>query len=248
MGELMEVSTLIDEKTEISSILSTIIPDYEMWDLKSNFVSKGINGVSYSFEYALISRKDEEKVPVILLRGNKNDRLDQIAALHLKSKAINASRKIAISSTFCTPYENFLAGMFNVTLVRENSLESVQFGESETRTRNIVKSVRRANPTPGLGSGSNRKREYNANRKRRDRTKIVHDILELADSNVSFGITKIIYRCNLNYNSAQTIINDLIDRRLLEILNTNGAKKKFRITETGLSFLSDLKKLSFSDS
>ena len=240
-------STYIDEKEFINNILSTGLPEENNWELKTDYITTGKEGVVLTFDYILVSKDGYEKIPILLLKGGKNERLDQIAGLHLKSKAINANRKIAISSTSCTPYENFLAGIFNVSIIRESATEPLSLSESERKTRNEIRTVRKSESTVKNQQTTKKKREYNANRKRRDRTKIVHDILELADSNGTLGITKIIYRCNLNYNSAQKIINDLVSRKLIEVMSSSGIKKKFRITETGLTFLSDLKKLSFVD-
>lgn len=240
-------STYIDEKEFINNLILNILPEQNNWELKANYITTGKGGTILNFDYMLVSRDESEKIPILLLKGGKNERLDQIASLHLKSKAINATRKIAISSTSCTPYENFLAGIFNVNIIRESSTEQLSLVESERKTRNDIRIAKKTENTIRSQPVVKKKREYNANRKRRDRTKIVHDILELADSNGTLGITKIIYRCNLNYNSAQKIINDLVSRKLIEVMASSGIKKKFRITETGLTFLSDLKKLSFVD-
>jgi predicted transcriptional regulator len=40
---------------------------------------------------------------------------------------------------------------------------------------------------------------------------------------------------------------ELLDRKLLETLPTGGVKNKFKITESGLHFLNDLKKLTLTE-
>ena len=139
-------STYIDEKEFINNILSTGLPEENNWELKTDYITTGKEGVVLTFDYILVSKDGYEKIPILLLKGGKNERLDQIAGLHLKSKAINANRKIAISSTSCTPYENFLAGIFNVSIIRESATEPLSLSESERKTRNEIRTVRKVRP------------------------------------------------------------------------------------------------------
>ncbi len=245
----MGLTALISEDEILSSLLNNSILGMDDWELKHNFVTSGTDGTVNSFEYILISKRDFQKIPIVILKGSKSERMDQIAVLHLKSKSIGATQKIAITTQVCTPYENFLAGIFNVTVIREGA--TINLSDNEASNRNTLKTVKREgtpNASEKQPEQARRKRESaSLARKRRDRTKIVHDILELADSYGSLGITKIIYRCNLNYNSAQKIMNELLDRKLLETLPTGGVKNKFKITESGLHFLNDLKKLTLTE-
>ena len=245
----MGLTALISEDEILSSLLNNSILGMDDWELKHNFVTSGTDGTVNSFEYILISKRDFQKIPIVILKGSKSERMDQIAVLHLKSKSIGATQKIAITNQVCTPYENFLAGIFNVTVIREGA--TINLSDNEASNRNTLKTVKREgtpNASEKQPEQARRKRESaSLARKRRDRTKIVHDILELADSYGSLGITKIIYRCNLNYNSAQKIMNELLDRKLLETLPTGGVKNKFKITESGLHFLNDLKKLTLTE-
>jgi hypothetical protein len=205
----MGLTALISEDEILSSLLNNSILGMDDWELKHNFVTSGTDGTVNSFEYILISKRDFQKIPIVILKGSKSERMDQIAVLHLKSKSIGATQKIAITNQVCTPYENFLAGIFNVTVIREGA--TINLSDNEASNRNTLKTVKREgtpNASEKQPEQARRKRESaSLARKRRDRTKIVHDILELADSYGSLGITKIIYRCNLNYNSAQKIMN-----------------------------------------
>ena len=53
------------------------------------------------------------------------------------------------------------------------------------------------------------KMQGNFQSKRRDKSKIIVDILSLTGQENGAGITKIIYKCNLNYKSAVTILDDM---------------------------------------
>lgn len=73
--------------------------------------------------------------------------------------------------------------------------------------------------------------------RKRDRSDIIREILSFIDSSNCTGITSIIYKCNLNYNSANKIINKLISKQLIEIVEHENNKKSFIVTEKGKAFL-----------
>ena len=79
---------------------------------------------------------------------------------------------------------------------------------------------------------------------KRDRSDIIREILAFIDSSDCTGITSIIYKCNLNYNSANKIIDQLISRQLIAILEHEKNKKSFTLTEKGRSFLRAVELLS----
>ena len=67
----------------------------------------------------------------------------------------------------------------------------------------------------------------------------------MAKGSGEIGITKIIYKCNLNYRSALRAVNELLEGKLLEIGDSSGAKQKYQITNEGLNLLDELKKFNF---
>lgn len=73
--------------------------------------------------------------------------------------------------------------------------------------------------------------------RKRDRTDIIREILSFIDSSDCTGITSIIYKCNLNYNSASKIVDHLISKQFIEIVEHDNNKKTFSLTEKGRSFL-----------
>ena len=77
---------------------------------------------------------------------------------------------------------------------------------------------------------------------RREKIFIVKEILELLKINDNINITKIIYKCNLNYRYAVTLLESLIKKGIVENIEyKNGVK--YRMTGEGLKYLEQLQKL-----
>ncbi len=55
-------------------------------------------------------------------------------------------------------------------------------------------------------------------------------------------ITKIVYKCNLNYKYCSDLLNDLIKINTIEVLEEKMGIK-YKITQFGREYLSNLKKL-----
>ncbi|MEM3851762.1 MAG: winged helix-turn-helix domain-containing protein [Methanomassiliicoccales archaeon] len=74
---------------------------------------------------------------------------------------------------------------------------------------------------------------------RRNQMDIVKEILTVA--NISeVTKTQIVYKCNLSFEYAQKILSNLVDERLLELMEQKG-KRTFKTTKKGSIFLKSLK-------
>lgn len=226
------------------------------WNLVEEYLANEEGKNPHKFDYALISVNNEKDViPINILNGNKTERMDQIVLLYLRAKSLLLQRRYAITSINVTPYENFLSGIFSVPIVKSiilrgnngfTRISSDGLTEVEKEGFSNSKQTRSASnlEVDSLPADEDRKDLAN-NRRRRDHTRIIHDILNLAKNNGEIGITKIIYKCNLNYRSALRAVNELLDGKLLEIGDSTGAKQKYQITTEGLTLLDDLKKFNF---
>lgn len=231
-----------------------IVFNLKDWNLKQNYTIRGDAKNSYRFDYVLVSTNNKDMIPIEILTGNKTERMDQIVILYLRAKNLFMQKRYAISSINVTPYENFLSGIFSVPIVKsivlrdENGflrLTPEGISERESFSSSRLRVDREEKSSQEVMASTDEKKESAGSRRRRDHTRIIHDILTLAKSNGEIGITKIIYKCNLNYRSALRAVTELLDGKLLEIGDTAGAKQKYQITEEGLVLLDDLKKFNF---
>ncbi len=224
------------------------------WNLKQDYTIRGEGRTAHKFDFALISMNNEKDViPINILSGNKTDRMDQIVLLYLRAKNLFLQKRYAVTSINITPYENFLSGIFSVPVVKsivlkdkDGFLRITSEGISEVEASGLTpsKPVRQETMEQESMASMDEKRDA-ASRRRRDHTRIIHDILTLAKGSGEIGITKIIYKCNLNYRSALRAVNELLEGKLLEIGDSSGAKQKYQITSEGLNLLDDLKKFNF---
>lgn len=232
-----------------------VVFNLDDWNLKQDYVAKEDGRNLLKFDYALISVNNEKEViPINVLTGNKTERMDQIVLLYLRAKSVFLQKRYAITSINVTPYENFLSGIFTVPIVRSVVLKDHNgfmrisadgITEVEQNSGSNEKQNKSLSTLEGSNVQSEEEKKDLSNRRRRDHTRIIHDILSLAKNNGEIGITKIIYKCNLNYRSALRAVNELLDGKLLEIGNASGAKQKYQITSEGLVLLDDLKKFNF---
>lgn len=75
--------------------------------------------------------------------------------------------------------------------------------------------------------------------KRRDRTKVIVDILTEALKGANK--TRLVYRSNLNFTLFKSYITFLIDKGLIEVINT--PEGCYRTTGKGIEFLESYKKI-----
>ncbi len=61
----------------------------------------------------------------------------------------------------------------------------------------------------------------------------------LLSSDACAGITSIIYKCNLNYNTALKTIDELLRKEYIKV-ELNDKKREYLVTERGESFLETL--------
>ncbi len=224
------------------------------WNLKQNYTVRGDDGRAFTFDFALEpENSNNEIIPIKLLSGNKTERMDQIVILYLRSKELQLQTRYAVTPINVTPYENFLSGIFSVPVVKSIALEegtSLMRITSEGITGIEPEGVTVRKPSRNEMSTQDsiaptEEKKDNGSRRRRDHTRIIHDILTLAKGSGEIGITKIIYKCNLNYRSALRAVNELLEGKLLEIGDSSGAKQKYQITNEGLNLLDELKKFNF---
>ncbi|MCL5881455.1 MAG: hypothetical protein M1592_02595 [Candidatus Thermoplasmatota archaeon] len=249
----MEVAEFSSKrKAQISS--DEIMFNLDDWDLETNFSIMGSSKIIHQFDYALVSLNDRsEIIPIAVLTGTKQERMESIVLLHLRTKDLSLSRKFAISGSTVTPYENFLSGMFSVPVVKavvlanEDKTVRISYDGVNSKSSMIPESQKSTAKKPDheeIESEISMKDEITM-RHRRDHTMIMHDILSLARTYGDLGITKIIYKCNLNYRSALRAVNELLDNKLIEISDNGGAKQKYKITTEGLSMLEEMRHFTF---
>ncbi len=71
---------------------------------------------------------------------------------------------------------------------------------------------------------------------KRDKYRIIRDILYFVSYQEMVNKTRIVYKCNLNFKNANRILNELQRMELLGIM-ISGKTSNYFVTEKGLDFL-----------
>lgn len=207
---------------------SDLFVDCSKWQLLKNATVKVQDGNPKTFDYLLEDKNKGESPGIVVWSGGHGDAY--IAYISEYVQNIKSALNAVITSHSPTLHEQNFARSKGVTLIRALKLmeEDGTFTEIPGSTKNFLFSETRINTIT----------------KRRSRKKVVEDILSVLNDEGGLSITKIVYRCNLNYQYAARILNELISKRLL-LLNDLGSRRIFRITDKGKELLSTLSTIDF---
>ncbi len=219
---------------EVTSILGY---NQDEWKVVYNVEIKGNSQVSHLFETALQSRSDGRVVPILYLSATDEDNSKKIMLHRVKTTDTMMPGGLVVTNYEMNSKEQALCKICNMRIFR---IRGQVFGGN----RNVV-----GNPTHEFGVESQLNgREILESRKRgrvqrrnRDRTKIVMDILSNVQYMRGASITQLIYKCNLNYKSAKSILSDLISRELLKVVLYDEQVRKYELTERGRTALERLR-------
>ena len=204
----------------------------EYWGLEIGSVMEDKDGGINSFDYVIHDRHSSSFFVAMKLKSPEGERLEEISLLSIQSKNVGASRYFAISGKEFTKREKSLTGILHIERVKAimyDGKEMIVIEDMDLKKEyNNLRIKKRENPK----------------NHRRDRSKIMIDILSLTRQEEGAGITKIIYKCNLNYRAALSFIEEMKDRGLIQMLENEFKQKRYTITGEGLKTLSELVRLS----
>ncbi len=219
---------------EISEVLGF---NHEEWKLVNDVEIKGHSQVTHLFETALQSIKDGRLIPILYLSRLDEDKSKKIMLHRVKSTDTMIPGGLVVTDYDLEAKEQALCEICNMRIYRINSHV---IPSAVARTKNVTLNLS-DDTTDMAHENLNARKKSRVQRRNRDRTKIVMDIL----SNVQFlrgaSITQLIYKCNLNYKSAKTILSDLISRELLRVVMYDEQIRKYELTERGRTALERLR-------
>ena len=209
---------LSDDRLPVVSTGSLVLNEY-YWDVYPNNKSPGSNQVGASYEMKFVSKADS-KTMLVFIATEMTNVVSMIATSAVVRDMSNSSYACALFSSFSYK-ERVLAKSLSVYLV--NSIDYIRTDGSVTKIRS-EKLLIRIHDTSDIRT------------RKRQKIEIMSDILHFIRSSDCKGITSIIYRCNLNYNTALKMIDELIKKDYLKVKETDD-KKTYIVTEKGRLFL-----------
>lgn len=208
------------------------------WSIVENVKIKGKSQAIHTFELALESNRDHSVIPVLYLHELEEGKSEKIMLHRVKSSDISASNGYVIADYDMDAKERALCEICNLRIVRLSGTPVVSNGEITTNSPIKYETRFTADYSQ---PHSFRDRRPQIKRRNRDRTKITQEILENVLYLEGASITQLIYKCNLNYKSAKTILDEMISKELIKTVDYKNTGKRYELTERGRRALERLR-------
>lgn len=219
----------------ITFLRKLIAADREM-TYSVNARIEGRSGLRHRFDFLIRSSDGTGEATVGMIIGKDiKDRMAKISSFYASSTDVSASRAILIL--------DYDPSMEEKMLITALGLEISVIGESPGLIIPEIESSQGASKLKSHGSRElpvQSKKPSRTRKKYRDRTQIIHEILTSTSNFGGATITRIIFKCNLNYKTAKEILSDMIRKELLVVNNDDENKKVYRTTKVGRSLLEKL--------
>lgn len=221
-----------DSESVMARRLASILGvDSEGWDIKFGAVIKGRSGVLHTFDAILESNRDHKVATVMFLKETDDEKSQKLMLHNVKSNDIPAYASYLVVDHDLNSRENTIREMCHLKDFKVNPSDLDAY-----RYTSVVRVSENGDYTnPGRMEGQTPVSGHKMPlRRNRDRTKIVHEILGSVIYLKSASITQLIYRCNLNYKYAKTLLGNMTGKGLIDIVDYDGVGKRYEITAKGL--------------
>lgn len=201
----------------------------------------GKSGKSHEFDYGFYAGGEDN----FLVLGKKytSEIRNGLAALtyfNAQSDDVGANRKVIFSEKELPQEVKLLANALKIDVLYEmggiNSFLSASLKEKS------ASSDLRMDISSMLSLDKEEKIEK-SKKKYRDRTRLIQEVLRSASAEEGATLNNIVFKCNLNYNSARKIVEELIRKELIGIAKDENEKTVYRITGGGSTMIEKLRYL-----
>lgn len=230
--EIMDGRNVQKDESSLSERLAYIFGiDPSSWNISFGVVMKGRSGVLHTFDAVLESLDGDSLATVMFLKETDENKSEALMMHRIKSNDTQAKVNYVVADHEFNSRENTVKEMchFRDFRVDTEELEAYRYRSAMRIEAQTVIEKFTENPQ-NISSEGNR----HTRRKNRDRTKIVHEILGSVIYLKNASITQLIYRCNLNYRYAKNLLNQMVVKKLLEVVDYEGIGKRYLITNKGL--------------
>ena len=217
-----------------------IVESQESWIYSINPGIRGKSGVTYQFDYSLYYLGSEQYlIPCLKLTPEKRNRLAAIAVFNAHCDDVGAYRKVVITDRSLSSEERLLTNALKIEVFSEvTEMRRFLEGSLVERMVNSGEEVRSVLSMTRASKAEKSRKKY------RDRTKLIQEVLTSASVQDGATLNNIVFKCNLNYNSAKKIVDDLLKKELIRIEKDEEDKVVYRITGNGSKLA---EKLSYMD-
>lgn len=214
----------------------------ESWIYLMNPKLYGMSGRVHEFDYGFYLNGEEDFLVLGKQYGHEiRNGLSLLTYFNAQSDDVGADRKILLSEIKLPEEVELLANALKIEV-----LTSI----SEIRSF-LSRSIKDGNPMGNVkldvSSLLSLKREDKGDKVRkkyRDRSRLIQEVLRSASSEDGTTLNNLVFKCNLNYNSARKIVDELINRELLGIIKDEKDKTVYKTTGNGSQMIEKLRSIN----
>ncbi|EQB68140.1 MAG: hypothetical protein AMDU1_APLC00033G0021 [Thermoplasmatales archaeon A-plasma] len=202
--------------------------DPKVWILKKKASLKGKSGINHHVDFYCES-KDGGKI--IILKADK----DYVSIYEIigKVQILTTEEYTDMIFIMCSCDVNHGNLINAMKMIGATIIKNFRFG-SELFTADSEKSL--------VKDSIGRRNTPGTMRLRRDRMRIMLDVMELLNEHSS-RITNIIYKCNLNYRTANELLDELIKKNYVQLRKDNENESSYSLTKAGSDALQSVRKM-----
>lgn len=230
-----------DGKSSSYSFPEGLVSATEKWEFLMGPQIKGRSGKIHEFDFAFCLKG--EKNLIVLGKKFSSEIRNGLAALtffNAQSDDVSAFRKIVFCEKVFSPEEKLLANALKIEVLTDLSQVNEFLGTTMSRVREPNSVKVDVNAILSLEKES---KSEKTKKKYRDRTRLIQEVLSSASVENGTTLNNIVFKCNLNYNSARNIVDDLIKKELLGIETNDEEKTVYRVTGDGHKMIEKLRYL-----
>lgn len=218
-----------------------LVSSREKWDFLMAPRIQGKSGNVHEFDFAFCLRSGRN----ILVLGKKytSEIRNGLAALtffNAQCDDVRAFRKVMFCEKELSPEEKLLANALKIDVLKELSDVNQFLSVSLNKEPEISREKLDVSAILSLEKESKNER---SRKKYRDRTRLIQEVLSSASVEDGTTLNNIVFKCNLNYNSARRIVDDLIKKELLGIETNEDDKTVYTVTGDGYKMIERLRYL-----
>ncbi len=231
-------SEINNEDPETAARISEAIGiDPNEWRIVFKGTIRGKSQILHYFDIVMEAEINGTLAPVLFLRSTDENKASKIMLHKVKSDDVSANRSYVLTDFSMEPKDRILCEMSHLKVVNVGGPQNATLISDRFHNAfyDVGETVKRSTPDEIF---SEKPRIFR--RRNRDRTKIIQDVLESVLYMKSASITQLIYKCNLNYKSAKGLLNEMMAKDLLKIVEYSSIGKRYEMTDKGRKMLERL--------
>lgn len=217
--------TVRDEST-LEKIADLVGVDPSLWRVVLNSTVRGRSQILHFFDIVMESKEGKMLIPIEFIHSNDENISSKIMLHKVKSDDISSYSSYIMTDFPVKARDKMMCDMCHIKVIDVGTLIS-----QNRLNKSFVDAFYRVNETEKKPVPAEKPKLFS--RKNRDRTRIVQDVLESVLYMKSASITQLIYKCNLNYKTARSLLNEMITKDLLKLVEYSSIGKRYELTDKG---------------